>query len=350
MNTGGVVGEHGEHLLGQVHLDMGGTGTLRTSRRDGDRVLHLLPEFVGDDGLVVAAVELLPGEVADELLVRPHRLLGETAEGAVDLARHEPEFREAGLQLADVLTGGAHRERLGEGGLRDRRHRGVDRDRRRGGDRDVGGDGQGTAVDGGGGRRGVAGVALAAARHPGGHHHHEHGTGGQRRQPPLGLAEILGGEGAAGTTRGCVAPTGKRSLLAARVRSRFAVATAARLALQAAGLRGRIGRRSWSWPRCAVVGPPRIAHHRARQVRARHIAMAAHGSRSGGTGGPASAHVVGVLIGAQGWTNGPGTIPTRAGGAPAGLLSGSGSADRAEVAQLATEGEHLDDDPLDHRQ
>ena len=88
----------------------------------------------------------------------------------------------------------------------------------------------------------------------------------------------------------------------------IAVGACARLAPEPAGLGGRIGNRPWSGPwcaidgssidrssidrcaidRCAIVGQAGIA-----DPRARHIAMAAHGSGSGGTGGPASAHVVG---------------------------------------------------------
>ena len=68
------------------------------------RLLHLLPELVRDDVWSPSCGERLPLDVADQLLVRPHRLLGAGAELSVDRARLEPEIGEPLLKADHVIT------------------------------------------------------------------------------------------------------------------------------------------------------------------------------------------------------------------------------------------------------
>ena len=122
-----VVAVHRHHLQRQVDLDVrAGTGA---ARQEPDvRVRHLLPDVVGDHRLVVTVGEVLPGDVADQLLERPDRLLGARAELAVGGARLEAEFGQTFLDATDVVAERAQRDRRSERGCR-RRSGGLGRGR-----------------------------------------------------------------------------------------------------------------------------------------------------------------------------------------------------------------------------
>ena len=102
-NTGSLVSSNRANTCREVDLDVPTRVGPAGDDSEGG-VVHPSPDGVVDGGLVISGGEVGPGDVAGELLERPHRLLRFSTELSVDGAGLEPEIGQPLLKTDHVIT------------------------------------------------------------------------------------------------------------------------------------------------------------------------------------------------------------------------------------------------------